>query len=288
MSYETIEVRKTTPVIGAEIFGVDLSQTLSNRQFDEIHQALMENLVIFFRDQKLTVEQHKAFGARFGKLHIHPNAPKGVADHPEILVIKADEKSKRVAGEAWHSDVSCDEEPPMGSILYIHEAPPDGGGDTMFANMYEAYELLSEPLRKMLDGLTAIHDSWKAHSGRKPGEGSDMQFPSFEHPVVRVHPVTRRRLLFVDRGFTTRIVQLRQPESDALLSFLFQHIETPRLSCRFKWQKNSIAFWDNRCAQHQAIFDYWPQKRYGHRVTVCGDKPFGVAGLTPDARVAAG
>jgi taurine dioxygenase len=288
MAYESIEVRKTTPVIGAEIFGVDLSQTLSNRQFDEIHQALMENLVIFFRDQKLTVEQHKAFGARFGRLHVHPNAPKGVPDHPEILVIKADEKSRRVAGEAWHSDVSCDEEPPMGSILYIHDVPPDGGGDTMFANMYEAYELLSEPLRKMLDGLTAIHDSWKAHSGRKPGEGSDMQFPNFEHPVVRVHPVTRRKLLFVDRGFTTRIVQLRQPESDALLSFLFQHIETPRLSCRFKWQKNSIAFWDNRCAQHQAIFDYWPHKRYGHRVTVCGDKPFGVAGLTADARVAAG
>ena len=288
MTYETIDVRKTTPTIGAEIFGVDLSRPLTNRQFDEIHQALLDNLVIFFRDQKLTVKQHMAFGARFGKLHIHPNAPKGVADHPEILVIKADEKSKRVAGEAWHSDVSCDEEPPMGSILYIHEVPPEGGCDTMFANMYEAYELLSEPLRKMLDGLTAIHDSWKAHSGRKPGESSDMQFPNFEHPVVRVHPVTRRKLLFVDRGFTTRIVQLRQPESDALLSFLFQHIETPRLSCRFKWQKNSIAFWDNRCAQHQAIFDYWPQKRYGHRVTVCGDKPFGVAGLTPDARVAAG
>jgi taurine dioxygenase len=277
MAFETIEVRKTTPTIGAEIFGVDLSQSLSNRQFDEIHRALMENLVIFFRDQKLSVEQHKAFGARFGKLHIHPNAPKGVPDHPEILVIKADENSKRVAGEAWHSDVSCDEEPPMGSILYIHEVPPDGGGDTMFANMYQAYESLLEPMRRMLDGLTAVHDSWKAHSGRKPGEGSDMQFPRFEHPVVRVHPVTRRKLLFVDRGFTTRIVQLSQAESDALLDFMFEHIETPRLSCRFKWEKNSIAFWDNRCAQHQAIFDYWPHRRYGHRVTICGDQPFGVS-----------
>jgi len=165
----------------------------------------------------------------------------------------------------------------MGSILYIHEVPPDGGGDTMFANMYQAYESLLEPIRRMLDGLTAIHDSWKAHSGRKPGEGSDMQFPRFEHPVVRVHPVTRRKLLFVDRGFTTRIVQLSQAESDALLDFLFEHIETPRLSCRFKWEKNSIAFWDNRCAQHQAIFDYWPHRRYGHRVTICGDKPFGVS-----------
>ena len=275
MTYETIEVRKTTPTIGAEIFGVDLSQQLSNRQFDEINRALMENLVIFFRDQKLTIDQHKAFGARFGKLHVHPNAPKGVLDHPEILVIKADETSKRVACEGWHSDVSCDVEPPMGSILYIHEAPPDGGGDTMFANMYAAYESLSEPVRVMLDRLTAIHDSLKAHSGRKPGEGSDMQFPRSEHPVVRVHPVTGRKLLFVDRGFTTRIVQMSQPESDALLEFLFRHIETPRLSCRFKWANNSIAFWDNRCAQHQAIFDYWPHKRYGHRVTICGDKPLG-------------
>jgi taurine dioxygenase len=287
MAYETIEVRKTTPTIGAEIFGVDLSQQLSNRQFDEIHRALMENLVIFFRDQRLTVEQHKAFGARFGKLHVHPNAAKELPDHPEILVIKADENSKRVAGESWHSDVSCGEEPPMGSILYIQEIPPDGGGDTMFANMYEAYESLSEPLRTMLDGLTAIHDSWKAHSDRKPGEGSDMQFPRFEHPVVRVHPVTGRKLLFVDRGFTTKIVQLRRSESDALLSFLFQHIETPKLSCRFKWQKNSIAFWDNRAAQHQAIFDYWPHRRYGHRVTICGDKPFGVAGQISNASLAA-
>ncbi|WP_375788630.1 TauD/TfdA dioxygenase family protein [Bradyrhizobium sp. Pha-3] len=287
MAYETIEVRKTTPTIGAEIFGVDLSQPLTNHEFDEIHRALMENLVIFFRDQQLTVEQQKVFGARFGKLHVHPNAPKGLPDHPEILVIKADENSKRVAGESWHSDVSCDEEPPMGSILYIQEIPPDGGGDTMFANMYEAYESLSEPLRKMLDGLTAVHDSWKAHSDRKPGEGSDMQFPRFEHPVVRIHPVTGRKLLFVDRGFTTNIVQLRRAESDALLSFLFQHIETPKLSCRFKWQKNSIAFWDNRSAQHQAIFDYWPHRRYGHRVTICGDKPFGVGNQISNANLAA-
>ena len=288
MAYDRIQLRKLTPTIGAEIFGVDLAQPLTDSQFEEIHQALMENLVIFFRDQKLTVEQHKAFGARFGKLHIHPNAPKGLAEHPEILVIKADESSKRVAGEAWHSDVSCDEEPPMGSILYIQEVPPHGGGDTMFANMYQAYETLSEPLRKMLDGLTAIHDSRKAHSGRKPGEGSDMQFPRFEHPVVRVHPITRRKLLFVDRGFTTRVAQLSQAESDALLAFLFQHIETPKLSCRFKWEKNSIAFWDNRCAQHQAIFDYWPHRRYGHRVTISGDRPFGVAQQPSNAELVAG
>jgi taurine dioxygenase len=287
MSHDSITVRKLTPTIGAVISDVDLSRELTNRQFEEIHQALMDNLVIFFRDQHLTIDQHKAFGARFGKLHVHPNAAKGVPEHPEILVIKADEKSTRVAGENWHSDVSCDEEPPMGSILYIQEVPPDGGGDTMFANMYLAYETLSAPIRTMLDGLTAVHDSWKAHSNRKAGQGSEMRFPSSEHPVVRVHPVTGRRLLFVDRGFTTHIPQLSRPESDALLAFLFRHIETPRLSCRFRWEANSIAFWDNRCAQHQAIFDYWPHKRYGHRVTICGDRPFGIAGRPPSDALAA-
>jgi taurine dioxygenase len=287
MSHDSITVRKLTPTIGAVISDVDLSRELTNRQFEEIHQALMDNLVIFFRDQHLTIDQHKAFGARFGKLHVHPNAAKGVPEHPEILVIKADEKSTRVAGENWHSDVSCDEEPPMGSILYIQEVPPDGGGDTMFANMYLAYETLSAPIRTMLDGLTAVHDSWKAHSNRKAGQGSEMRFPSSEHPVVRVHPVTGRRLLFVDRGFTTHIPQLSRPESDALLAFLFRHIETPRLSCRFRWEANSIAFWDNRCAQHQAIFDYWPHKRYGHRVTICGDRPFGIAGRPASDALAA-
>lgn len=274
MSYETIDVRRLTPTIGAEISGVDLSRELTNRQFQEIHDALMEHCVIFFRDQKLTVEQHKAFGARFGRLHVHPNAPKLVAEHPEILVIKADENSKRVAGEEWHSDVSCDPEPPMGSLLYMHEAAGNGGGDTLFANAYAAYDKLSAPLKAFLEPLTAIHDSWKAHSDRKPGQGSDMQFPKSEHPIVRTHPVTRRKLLFVNRGFTTHIPQLRRQESDALLEMLYRHIETPEFQCRFKWQNNSLAFWDNRSAQHHAMFDYWPHRRYAHRVTVCGDKPF--------------
>ena len=274
MAYETIEVRKTTPTIGAEIFGVDLSRQLSNRQFDEIHQALMENLVIFFRDQKLTVEQHKAFGARFGKLHVHPNAPKGFPDHPEILVIKADENSKRVAGEAWHSDVSCDEEPPMGSILYIHEVPPDGGGDTMFANMYLAYEMLSAPIRKLIDGLAAIHDGEKHFRGRYGNDDRGKTYPRAEHPIVRTHPVTGKKCLFVNRFFTTRIVGLQKNESDAILEMLYRHVETPEFCMRFHWQSNSVAFWDNRCVQHHALWDYYPNKRYGHRVTICGDKPY--------------
>ena len=194
MSYQTIEVRKLTPAIGAEIFGVDLAKPLGNQQFQEVHDALMDNLVIFFRDQKMTIDQHKDFGRRFGQLHVHPNAPISFAEHPEILVIKADEKSKHVAGEEWHSDVSCDVEPPMGSILYLTEVPPDGGGDTLFANMYRAYETLSEPIKQLLQGLTALHDSSKAHYYRvKATDRDDMKFPNAEHPIVRTHPVTGRQ-----------------------------------------------------------------------------------------------
>ena len=275
MAYQSIEVRKLTPTIGAEVFGVDLGQGLSNRQFTEVHDALMDNLVIFFRDQKMTPEQHKDFGQRFGKLHVHPNAPQLIGDHPEILVIKADETSKRVAGEEWHSDVSCDPEPPMGSILYMQEVPASGGGDTMFANMYAAYDALSDPIKQLLAGCTAIHDSAKAHSYRvRATDRSDMQFPRAEHPVVRTHPVTGRKLLFVNRGFTTRIPQLKRPEGDAVLEMLYRHIETPEFHCRFKWQAGSVALWDNRAAQHHALWDYYPERRYGHRITVCGDKPF--------------
>jgi taurine dioxygenase len=275
MAYQTIEVRKLTPVIGAEIHGVDLARPLGNQQFQEIHDALMDNLVIFFRDQKIDVAQHKDFGRRFGPLHVHPNAPVMLEGEPEILVIKADEKSKHVAGEEWHSDVSCDPEPPMGSILYLTEVPPDGGGDTMFANMYRAYETLSEPIKRLLEGRTAIHDSSKAHSyRRKATDRADLQFPHAEQPVVRTHPVTGRKALYVNRGFTTRLVGFAKHESDALLEMLWRHVETPEFHCRFKWQANSIAFWDNRCVQHHALWDYFPNKRYGHRVTVCGDKPF--------------
>jgi taurine dioxygenase len=273
-SYQTIEVRKLTPVIGAEVFGVDLSKDLGNQQYDEVHRALLDNLVIFFRDQQMTPDQHVALGQRFGKLHIHPNAPHLIDGRPEILVIKADENSKRVAGEAWHSDVSCDEEPPMGSILYIHKVPANGGGDTMFANMYTAYEALSGPMQRLLEGCTAMHESIKAHKNQHRTNRDDARYPEAEHPVIRTHPETGRKALFVNRGFTTRIVQLADNESDAVLETLFRLIETPSFHCRFKWQPNSVAFWDNRAAQHNAIWDYHPMRRYGHRVTVCGDRPF--------------
>ena len=273
MTYRTIGVRTLTPVCGAEITGVDLSQDLGNAQFAEIHDALMRHCVIFFRDQHLSIDQHKDFGRRFGKLHIHPNAKHGIPEHPEILVIKADENSKRVAGERWHSDVSCDAEPPMGSILYIQQQPD--GGDTMFANMYAAYDALSAPMQRMLEGLTAVHDSQKAHGYRVGAKDrDDIAFPHAEHPIIRTHPVTRKKALFVNRGFTTHIPALKREESDALLEMLFRHAESPLFQCRWQWSDNSIAFWDNRAAQHMAVWDYFPQKRYGHRVTVCGDRPF--------------
>jgi len=274
MAYETIDVRKLTPTIGAEIHGVDLAGRIGNQQFEEIHQALLENLVIFFRDQDISIEQHKDFGQRFGKLHIHPNAPKLFPEHPEILVIKADETSKRVAGEVWHSDVSCDPEPPMGSILHIQRVPENGGGDTSFANMYAAYEALSPTMQGFLQSLTAVHASLKSANHHYREKTDDMRFPENEHPIVRTHPETGRRALYVNRGFTTHIPQLSAKESAALLEMLFSHAEESRFHCRFKWQPNSIAFWDNRATMHQAMWDYYPQKRYGHRVTVCGDRPF--------------
>jgi taurine dioxygenase len=274
MSYRTIEVRKSTPHIGAEIYGIDLSTPLGDEQFGEVHAALMEHLVIFFRNQELSPERHKELGSRFGKLHVHPAAPSVLAEHPEVFVIKADEASKFVAGEDWHSDVSCDAEPPMGSILYLTTVPPDGGGDTLFANMYLAFDRLSQPIKTLIDGMTAIHDGEKLYRGRYGNDDTGKVYPRAEHPVVRTHPVTGRKALFVNRFFTTRIVGLSRNESDAILDMLFRHIETPEFAMRFRWQPGSVAFWDNRCAQHHALWDYYPHRRYGHRVTICGDRPY--------------
>src|SRR5690349_13765244 len=188
MTYQAIEVRPLTPAIGAEIFGVELGAAISNQQFQEIHDALLRHVVIFFRDQKMTPDQHKAFGRRFGKLHIHPAAP-SLEGHPEILVIKADENSKRVAGEVWHSDVSCDPEPPMGSILHMHQLPPVGG-DTLFASMYAAYEALSEPMKRLLEDCTALHEGEHVYRGRYGVNDAGKTFPEAEHPVIRTHPVS--------------------------------------------------------------------------------------------------
>ncbi len=271
--YETISVDKLTPIIGAEISGVDLSQPLGNATFSEIQRAFAENLVIFFRDQTLTAEQHLAFGKRFGSLHIHPAAPH-VPGHRELMVIRADEHSPRANGEGWHSDVSCDAEPPMGSILHIQTCPPKGG-DTLFANMYAAYDALSDRMKTYLDGMTAVHDGEEVYRGTYANLGVADQpvYPKSEHPVVRTHPVTGKKCLYINRGFTRRLNGVPGDESAGVLRYLFEHMENPLFQCRFRWSENAVAFWDNRCAQHRAMWDYWPHTRAGHRVTVAGDRP---------------
>ena len=268
--YETIRVEPLTPIIGAELSGIDVAQPLSEQQVHEISHALAQHLVIFFREQKLTTDQHKAFGRYFGQLHVHPVV--GMKEHPEVIEISADENSKYIAGEVWHADVTCDPKPPMGSILYMHRVPENGGGDTLFSSMYRAYETLSEPVRRMIDGLAAVHDGERVYRVRQ-GRTENRDYPRSEHPMVRTHPVTGRRALYVNPNFTSHISGVSRHESDAILDMLYRHSARDDFKCRFKWRPGSIAFWDNRCAQHQAMWDYYPQKRYGQRVTIAGDKP---------------
>jgi taurine dioxygenase len=193
-----------------------------------------------------------------------------------VIAIHTDEKSTRIAGEDWHSDVSCDTAPPMGSVLHMHTVP-ETGGDTLFANMSAAYEALSLPMRTLLDGLTARHSGETAYRGRYQYRGvddADLTYPESDHPVVRTHPVTRQKMLFVNRIFTTRINGVTAAESTALLRFLFDHIAKPEFQVRFHWRPGSVAFWDNRAVQHYAIWDYFPKKRSGYRVTIAGEPPF--------------
>ncbi|HKM64815.1 MAG TPA: TauD/TfdA family dioxygenase [Acidisphaera sp.] len=275
LGYDSITVRPVTPRIGAEVSDVDITRALSNRQVDELHRALAEHQVLFFRNQPFTLDSQKAFGRLFGELHIHPNTP-GPEGHPDVLPIHADANSKRVAGERWHSDVSCDPEPPLGSVLHLHTVPPSGG-DTIFASMYAAYDTLSERMKTFLEGLTALHSGERSYRRTNALLGVDdtgRTFPKANHPVVRTHPVTRRKALFVNRGFTYRINELPEEESEAVLSFLYQHAERPESQVRFRWDVNSVAFWDNRVVQHIAMWDYFPNVRSGHRVTIKGDRPF--------------
>jgi len=274
MTAHRLEIAKLTTHCGAEVHGVNLAQPLGAATVQSLTSALAEHCVLFFRDQTMTPDEHKAFGRQFGELHLHPAYPDILEGHPEVMVIRADADTKRIAGEDWHTDVSCDPEPPLGSILHMKEVPPIGG-DTLFASMYAAYEALSAPMQRFLAGLTALHDGESTYRGRYEGmKNSDQPYPSAEHPVVRTHPVSGRQALFVNRIFTRRIVQLAKRESDALLEMLYQHIETPEFQCRFRWAPGSVAFWDNRCAQHHAVWDYYPNRRRGLRVTIRGDKPF--------------
>jgi taurine dioxygenase len=271
----SLTVRPLNPRLGAEIAGVDLSRPLANSEADAIHRALLDHQVVFFRDQRLDYDSHKALGRHFGRLHIHPNTP-GPEGHPEILPIHADAASKRVAGERWHSDVSCDEEPPMGSILYLHTVP-ESGGDTLFASAIAAYEALSPRMKAYLEGLTALHSGEMTYRRTNAKLGLDdagRSFPKAVHPVVRTHPESGRRALFVNETFTVRILEVPEEESEAVLGYLYRHVARPEFQVRFSWRPHSVAFWDNRSVQHLAVWDYFPQIRSGHRVTICGDRPF--------------
>ena len=268
--YKRITVAKVSPAIGAVVSGVQLAD-IDDETYVEIRRALNENCAIFFRNQHMTPEQHIAFGRRFGDLDIHPAAANSTG-HEEILVIAADENSSRANGEAWHSDVSCEPQPPLGSILYMKEIPPVGG-DTLFASMYAAYEALSDRMKEYLHGLVAVHDGNHVYKGLYQGVADKPSYPMAKHPIVRTHPETGRLSLFVNRSFTTHIVGIPKDESDAILGYLFDHVEHPNFQTRFVWEETSVAFWDNRSAQHRAIWDYWPHRRYGHRVTVKGDTP---------------
>jgi taurine dioxygenase len=210
----------------------------------------------------------------FGELHMHPAAPH-LEGHPEVFVIHAHRDSKVANGEFWHSDVSCDEVPPLGTILQMHVLP-EVGGDTLFANMYAAYDALSAPMQRMLGGLSARHESEHIYRGRYSDRGvddRDRAYPSADHPVVRTHPETGKKALYVNRTFTRRLNELVEAESAAVLDFLYDHCEQVDFQIRFRWSRNDVAFWDNRCAMHRAIWDYWPNERKGHRVTIKGDRP---------------
>jgi taurine dioxygenase len=274
-AYRRIDVRRFAPALGAEVRGVQLADGLDAETYREIRRAFLAHQVLFFKEQReIPPAVHVAIGKMFGELHFHPAAP-SMSGHPEIFEIHAHKDSKIANGEFWHSDVSCDEVPPLGTVLQIHILPKIGG-DTLFANMYLAYETLSEPLKAMLTGLTATHASEHVYRGRYSDRGVDERakvYPRAVHPVVRTHPETGRKALYVNRTFTTRINELSAAESDAVLGLLFAHSEQIDFQIRFRWERNDVAFWDNRCVMHHAVWDYWPHERKGRRVTIKGDRP---------------
>ena len=268
------EIKQLSPMIGAELSGLKLSGDLPDAAISEIRRALLDFKVVFFRDQnELTSSEHIAFARRFGDLEIHPATPKGQED-PEILRITHDENSKG-RENAWHSDVTWRPEPSLGSILRAREVPPCGG-DTLFSCMYAAYDALSPALKAWVSGLTARHDIARVFAGRlnKSVEELHAQYPVQEHPVVRTHPGTGRRALYVNTAFTDQIVGLSKKESDWLLEHLYSFAAVPEHQCRFSWEPGSLAFWDNRACQHYAASDYFPQRRVMERVTIAGDRPF--------------
>ena len=270
----SLTIDPLTPTIGAEVSGVDLTQPLSAADRQAVLEALNDHLVIFFRDQPLDAESLSALGCSLGEPHTHPTEP-DIEGHPGVIAIHTDANSKTYSGRLFHSDVSCDKAPPMGSILHLYDVPQTGG-DTIFASAIAAYEALSDSMKQTLHGLTARHDSehdFGRYFDYDLVNSRDGEYPANVHPVVATDPESGRKALFVNEIFTTRILELAQAESDAMLTFLFDHIRHPRFQCRFRWRPHSVAFWDNRVTQHMALWDYYPHTRSGRRFTIARLKP---------------
>jgi taurine dioxygenase len=268
-----LEVRPLTPAIGAEVRGIDLAAPLDDGRRSELDKAFLDHKVLFFRDQDITADQHVAFCRAFGELEVHPFVP-SKPGHPEVMVLTHDQD--RPGGEnQWHSDVTWRQEPSLGSMLRAIEVP-EVGGDTLFANMEAAYDGLGESMKQMLDGLVAVHDFVRVFgrymSAEKIAETHE-KYPPAEHPVIRTHPVTGRKSIYVNVAFTSHIRGMKAAESEQLLSYLYQQAWLPEHQCRFHWEPGSLALWDNRCVQHYAVADYWPARRQMERVTIVGDRP---------------
>jgi len=272
-----LTIEPLSPNIGATIHGIDLSQPVSDELAATVRAALVDHKVVFFRDQEITVEQHLDFARKFGELEVHPFGPQN-AEYPEVLGI-AHDKDNKGRENIWHSDVTWRLEPSLGSILRAREVPAKGG-DTLFANMEMAYDELPDDFKEKLDGAVAVHDFANFRHGlRKKGlseeeiEVYNKRYPNPHHPVIRTHPESGRKSIYVNLAFTQYIEGWDRTESDAMLQFLYSRAATPEYQCRFSWENNSIAFWDNRSAQHYAVSDYWPAVRRMERVTVIGDTP---------------
>jgi taurine dioxygenase len=282
--FRHIEAHRIAGALGAEITGVDLARDIDDAMMDEIRAALHENLVIFFRDQRLTPDRQLAFARRWGEIHLHPFI-EGLPAHPEIIEIRKAETDKRNFGGTWHSDQMFAPQPAMGTMLYARQVP-EAGGDTMFTNQYLAYESLSDGMRQMLEPLRAVSvgEGGKKYGGKsrrefyadrlttvKVRDTGDLQTTS-AHPLVRTHPETGRKSLYIG-SHVQYFEGMTEEESQPLLDFLTRHSMRPEFTCRFAWRSGSLAFWDNRCTQHFAINDYPAGTRLMHRITIRGDTP---------------
>lgn len=275
-----IDIRPLTGACGAEVFGVDISRPLEEKEVSAIRQALLDHNVIFFREQTLSPEQHLDFAQCFGELVANP-VYTHVEGYPYIMPVIKEPHDKYVIGDTWHSDMTYMEEPPLGSLLYGREIP-DYGGDTLFSNMYLAYEHLPEPLKEMIEGRRAYHSDryltarvQERNAGRSTRLKEDAQQKENGalHPMVRVHDETGRKCLYVNFPFTWQIEGLSREESLPLLTQLYEHAARPEFTCRFRWRNGSLAFWDNRCSMHYACNDYQGKRREMHRITIAGSRP---------------